>query len=274
MSSLINSPVTEDGVDWTEKEAFRLNIVMKEEEDDIALTRDGKTLEIKKEEDKVISLKDNFKEVKPGDIIVLQEDKYLFKVEKEDQDVRIKEEKLYFEVKKEDVVVKEEKLYFEVKKEDDVVKEEKLQFKVKREEAISRVKDVVSLKEEVIEETVNPTICSTGHRFTQSKFLNTKEKSLTAENTNRSSHLGKLEKLKEHESKKICKKPYHCLQCKKSFTQAERLKVHERIQTEEKPYHCLQCGKSYFQAGSLKLHEKIHTGKPTLVYSNLQPGKP
>ncbi|KAL1004999.1 hypothetical protein UPYG_G00053230, partial [Umbra pygmaea] len=116
---------SEDGVYWTEKEAFRLNIVMKEEEDDIALTRDGNALEIKKEDYEAISLEDYIKEVKAGDIFVLQEDKDPFRVEKEDVQV----------------------------------KEDKLHFKEKKEEAISTVEeDVVLVKEEVIEEHVDQTV--------------------------------------------------------------------------------------------------------------------
>ncbi|XP_031656225.1 cilia- and flagella-associated protein 251-like isoform X2 [Oncorhynchus kisutch] len=93
MSSLSYSPAEEERVCWTEKEGLWLNVVVKEEEEDVKIPKqvEGEAVTVK-EEEKDVSVK---------------EEEDAFRV-KEEEDVTVKEEE---EEKEEDAVfgVKEEK---------------------------------------------------------------------------------------------------------------------------------------------------------------------
>ncbi|XP_038837959.1 uncharacterized protein LOC120035972 [Salvelinus namaycush] len=100
---------------WMEKEALRLNVVVKEEYDDITVKGEEEAFRMKKYKMEAITLK-------------------------EEQDVQVKEEEIPFVVKKEEgieaVTVKEEVEPFRMKKEEDAItlEEEEQPFGVKEEE--------------------------------------------------------------------------------------------------------------------------------------------
>ena len=111
MSSLSYSPVKEEEVCWTEKEALGMNIVMKEEED-VSVKGEEEAFRMKEEEEEAISV-----------------------TLKEEDDVTVKEEREHFRVKDEEgietVTVEEEKEPFVVadgailrKEEEDVLGDE------------------------------------------------------------------------------------------------------------------------------------------------------
>ncbi|KAL1005016.1 hypothetical protein UPYG_G00053460 [Umbra pygmaea] len=133
MSSLIN-PIKEEEFCGTEKDAFGQNIVVKEEEVDIAVTTEGNIFRIKKEEDEAIYFKE------------------------EDVD-----EVEQFEIKSEDFTV-EEKQPHGVKQEDVTVKEEENNnFRIPKVE-----KDVLGVKElEKAEDPIVPTVAARKIRSTR-----------------------------------------------------------------------------------------------------------
>ncbi|XP_058874633.1 zinc finger protein 79-like isoform X2 [Acipenser ruthenus] len=57
------------------------------------------------------------------------------------------------------------------------------------------------------------------------------------------------------------KKPYHCYDFGKSFSQSGYLVSHQRIHTREKPYRCSDCGKSFSVKQGLQNHQRTHTGE-------------
>ncbi|XP_070998483.1 uncharacterized protein [Oncorhynchus clarkii lewisi] len=126
MSSLnFSPPVKEEEVCWTEKEGLWLNHVVKEEEEEEAVTIqkqvEGETVAVK-EEEKDVSVK---------------EEEYEFRVKEEEDDVTVKEEEM-------EVTVKEEKDEFRVTEEEEEVteEEEEDEFRVTEEEVTEEEEEV------------------------------------------------------------------------------------------------------------------------------------
>ncbi|XP_036804522.1 proline-, glutamic acid- and leucine-rich protein 1-like isoform X4 [Oncorhynchus mykiss] len=104
MSSLSYSPVKEEEVCWTEKEALGMNIVMKEEED-VSVKGEEEAFRMKEEEEEAISVT-----LKEEDDVTVKEEREHFRVKDEEgiETVTVEEEKEPFVVAEGAILRKEE----------------------------------------------------------------------------------------------------------------------------------------------------------------------
>ena len=56
-------------------------------------------------------------------------------------------------------------------------------------------------------------------------------------------------------------RPYHCVECGKSFRCNSHLVAHRRVHTGERPFLCKDCGKRFINNSNLTLHRRAQTAR-------------
>nr|XP_042700117.1 zinc finger protein 665-like isoform X4 [Chrysemys picta bellii] len=121
-----------------------------------------------------------------------------------------------------------------------------------------------------------PRVCaSSGKRFIDALALIEHQRGHTGERPDRHHKGGKSSDLAQRspapEEGPRCKgtalpkhraaeRPYHCLDCGRTFRRANLLS-HRCGHTDEQPYRCSYCGKSFSLRFNLAMHRRVHAGK-------------